>query len=212
MSGLLILGAGGLGKVIAEIAVLMGKWERIAFLDDRVELKEVMGFPVIGKLTDLDSYIKDYNNAFVAIGHNHTRLMWLQLIGISGFIIPALIHPLSIVSKFSSIGEGTAVMAGAVINTDATIGRGCIINTCASIDHDCTLEDGIHVSPGARVSGTVNIGRCSWVCVGSTIANDIRIGSHVIVAAGAVVVRNVPDNVMVAGVPAMLKKVIAVRN
>ncbi|NOU97345.1 hypothetical protein GC093_29555 [Paenibacillus sp. LMG 31456] len=209
MSGLLIIGAGGLGKVIAEIAMLLGKWDRIAFLDDRVDLKEVMGFPVIGKLTELDSYKDDYNSAFVAIGNNKTRLLWLQLVGISGFNIPTLIHPLSIVSKFSSIGEGAAVMAGAVINAHATIGKGCIVNTCASIDHDCTLEDGIHVSPGARVSGTVNIGRCSWVCVGSSIANDIRIGSHVIIAAGAAVVQDVPDNVMVAGVPAILKREIA---
>jgi len=97
-------------------------------------------------------------------------------------------------------------MAGAVVHVNAVIGKGCIINTSSSVDHDCILEDGVHISPGAHIGGSVSIGKYTWVCIGSCIANNIKIGRNVIVAAGAAVIKDVPDNVMVAGVPAILKK------
>jgi sugar O-acyltransferase (sialic acid O-acetyltransferase NeuD family) len=206
MPGLLIVGAGGHGKVVAEAAELMEKWDRISFLDDREELKEVLGFPVIGKTDALISFKGEFRHVFIAIGHNRTRVAWLNKAAQAGFRIPVIIHPSSAVSKYSTVGEGTAVMAGSVINVHAVLGKGCIVNTCASIDHDCVLGDGVHVSPGAHVSGNVTIGEDSWVCAGSSIKNGITIGRHVIVAAGAAVIRDVPDQVMVAGVPAESKK------
>lgn len=206
MSKLLILGAGGHGKVVADTALTMKKWNNIAFLDDRKELEKVIDIPIIGKLKDFESLKKDYQYAFVAIGNNELRLEWIERLLKAGFTIPTIIHPFSFVSKTSSIGEGTVIMAGAVINANSNIGRGCIINTSSSIDHDCILEDGVHISPGVHIGGTVNIGKCTWVCIGSSIINNITIGKNVIIAAGASVIKNVSDNVMVAGVPAIFKK------
>ncbi|WP_213819030.1 acetyltransferase [Garciella nitratireducens] len=206
MSKLLILGAGGHGKVVAEIASLIKQWDEIAFLDDNEELKEVNGYKVIDKLRNYKLYKEEYEHAFVAIGNNKFRINLIDKLLKEGFKIPVLIHPFTAISSNVNIGKGTVVMAGAVINTNTVIGKGCIINTSSSIDHDCILEDGVHISPGVHVGGTVNIGKCAWVCIGSSIANNIAIGKNVIVAAEAAVTKNVPDNVMVAGVPAIFKK------
>jgi sugar O-acyltransferase (sialic acid O-acetyltransferase NeuD family) len=202
MSNLLILGAGGQGKVVAEIAGLMGQWERIAFLDDREDLREVMGIPVIGKLSDYASCRDQFPSAFVAIGNNPLRIKWMESLLDEGFELPALVHPSSVISKSSELGAGTVVMAGAVINPDSRIGKGCIINTSSSIDHDCVLSNGVHISPGVHLGGTVHIGSLTWICIGSSVTNNVTIGSKSIVAAGAIVLDNIPESVMVAGVPA----------
>ncbi|WP_322551816.1 acetyltransferase [Priestia megaterium] len=206
MAKLLILGAGGHGKVVSEIAQLMKKWEEIAFLDDREDISEVLGMPIVGRLTDLPALRSEYEYAFVAIGSNTARLKWTEKISHHGFKIPTLMHPSSTVSTKSSIEEGTVIMAGVVINPDARIGRSCIINTASTIDHDCTLQDGVHTSPGAHLGGTVQVGERTWICIGATIINNINIGCDSVIAAGAVVTKDVPSNVIVAGVPAVIKE------
>jgi len=206
MAKLLILGAGGHGKVVSEIALLMKQWKGIAFLDDREDISEVLGIPIVGKLADLPTLRSEYEYAFVAIGSNTARLKWTEKLNHYGFNIPILIHPSSTVSAKSSIKEGTAIMAGAVINPDARIGRSCIINTASTIDHDCILQDGVHISPGAHLGGTVKVGERTWICIGATIINNTDIGYDSIVAAGAVVTKDVPSNVLVAGVPAVIKE------
>lgn len=206
MAKLLILGAGGHGKVVSEIAQLMKQWEEIAFLDDREDISEVMGIPIVGKLADLPVLGSEYEYAFVAIGNNAVRLKWTEELNNIGFKIPILIHPSSTVSTKSYIKEGTVIMAGAVINPDVRIGRGCIINTASTIDHDCILENGVHTSPGAHIGGTVKIGERSWICIGATIINNINIGDDSVIAAGAVVTKDVLSNVLVAGVPAAIKE------
>lgn len=206
MSRLMILCAGGHGKVVAEIAETMKKWDEIVFLDDNQELNEVNGHKVIGKLSDYIIYKNRYQYAFVAIGENKLRLELIENITREGLKVPILIHPFTSISASCQIQEGAVVMAGTVINTDTIIGKGCIVNTSSSIDHDCVLEDGVHVSPGVHIGGTVNIGKSTWVCLGASIANNIVIGRNVVVAAGATVTKNIPDNVMVAGIPAIIKK------
>ncbi|WP_393959626.1 acetyltransferase [Priestia megaterium] len=206
MAKLLILGAGGHGKVVSEIAQLMKQWEEISFLDDREDISEVLGISIAGKLADLPALKSEYEYAFVAIGNNTARLKWIKKLSQHGFKIPILIHPSSIVSAKSSIEEGTVIMAGAVINPDTRIGRSCIINTASTIDHDCILQDGVHTSPGAHLGGTVKVGERTWICIGATIINNIDIGCDSVIAAGAVVTKDIPNNVLVAGVPAVIKE------
>jgi sugar O-acyltransferase (sialic acid O-acetyltransferase NeuD family) len=208
MPGLLILGAGGHGRVVSDVASLAGKWDDIAFLDDNENLKEVIGFPVVGKLKDYINMKEKYEYAFVAIGKNPLRLEWIEKLEKVGFIIPNIIHPQSVISRLSSIGLGSVIMAGAVVNTCAVIGKGCILNTFCSVDYDCILDEGVHISPGAHLGGTAKVGKCTWVCIGASVANNITIGSNVVVAAGAVVIRDIEDNSMAAGVPAKIKKAI----
>ncbi|MFJ7927798.1 acetyltransferase [Peribacillus sp. NPDC096448] len=210
MKNLLILGAGGHGKVVSEIALLSKGWDSIAFLDNRKNIKNASGIPVIGEFDDYSLFINKYKYAFVAIGDNKLRSLWIEILSREGFIIPVLVHPYSSISKTSILGEGTVVMAGAVINADTHIGKGCIINTSSTIDHDCRLSHGVHVSPGVNIGGTVTIGEYTWVCIGSSVINNISIGSNVVLAAGAIVNKNVPDNVLAAGVPATIKKQVGV--
>lgn len=206
MSGLLIIGAGGHGKVVAETASLMGRWGQISFLDDHLQNEEVLGYPVIGGFGDIERYRQDYSEAFVAIGDNRTRHHWIQLLQSFGYVLPTLIHPHSVVSRSAEINDATIVMSGVVINASTSIGIGCILNTCSSIDHDCSIRDGVHVSPGVHVCGSVSIGEYSWIGAGSTIINNISVGRNAIVAAGSTVTHHVQSGVMVAGTPAVIKK------
>jgi sugar O-acyltransferase (sialic acid O-acetyltransferase NeuD family) len=206
VSGLLIIGAGGWGKVVADTVFKTERWDCISFLDDREDLKEVMGIPVIGKLNDYKLFKNEFEYGFVAIGNNNLRLYWLEKLYNGGFTIPVIVHPFSSVSEFSSLGLGTVVIAGTVVEPCAAIGKGCILNECCTIGHDCNLSDGVQISPGVHLAAGVNIGTCAWLCMGSNIINDITIGNGSIIASGAVVINDVPDNVMVAGIPAKIKK------
>lgn len=206
MTKLLVLGAGGHGKVVAETAQIMNKWSEIAFLDDRDCINNVIGIPVIGKLNDYLTLSGEYDYAFVAFGDNKLRLNWIEKLEQAGFLVPSLIHPSSIISKTANISCGTIILAGTIINSSASIGVGCIINTAASLDHDSIIENGVHISPGVSIGGTVRIGSYTWVCIGANISNNIKIGCDSIIAAGATVIKDVPSDVMVAGVPAEIKK------
>lgn len=206
MTSLIIVGAGGHGKCIAEIASMMNKWDEIAFLDDNKVGIEIFGFPVLDRVANFEKYRSKFNCAFVAIGNNHSRLMFLNQMINSGFEIPVMIHPKSIISEYTTIGAGTSIHAGAVINPDVVVGKGSIINTGATIDHDCNIGEGVHLSPGSHIGGTTTIKNLTWVGIGSSISNNLSIGNKVVVAGGAMVIEDVPDDVLVAGVPAVIKK------
>lgn len=202
MNKLLILGAGGHGKIAAEIASYMNKWSEISFLDDNDELKEVNGYRVMGSIDDYILYKTEYKYAFVAIGNNKLRLKLLNELINSEFKIPILIHPFTCISNSVDIDVGTIIIAGAVINTNTVIGKGCIINTTSSVGHDCIIDNGVHIAPGSKIGGTTTIGKCSWISIGSSIINNIKIGEHVIVASGASVIKNIDEKLLVGGVPA----------
>lgn len=198
---LLIIGASGHGKVIADIALKMNKWKSIAFIDDDENIKSSMGREVIGKLADAHLYMKDYD-IFVAIGNNVTREKIQEKLEAEGASIPVLIHPMAIIGEQVEFGAGTAVMAGTVINCCTIIGKGCIINTGATIDHDNFIEDYVHISPGVHIAGTVKIGKGTWLGVGSVVSNNLNIISGCKVGAGAVVVKDIIEFGTYVGIPA----------
>lgn len=191
---LVIIGASGHGKVIADIAVRNG-YDEIVFLDDNDTIKECAGFPVVGKTNEANNIEGD---KMVAIGNAKIRER------IQGELanIAILIHPAAVISRKVKIGEGTVIMAGAVINSDAFIGKGCIINTGASVDHDCKIADFVHVSVGAHVAGTCSIGKRTWIGAGATVINNINICGDCMIGAGAVVVKNIEKQGTYIGVPA----------
>ncbi len=207
MSNLLIVGAGGHGKVVAETAQAMGAWERIAFLDDRHgELDGTLRWPVAGSFDDAEALRSEYEDAVVAVGDAHLRLTLLKQLSHEKFRLPSLIHPAAWVSPSARLGEGCVVFAQAAANADAHIGRGVIINTGATVDHDCVIGDGVHICPGAHLAGEVHIGEASWVGIGASVIQQVRIGSGVTVGAGAAVIHEIGDGATVAGVPATLLK------
>lgn len=197
-----ILGASGHGKVVAEIALECG-WNEIVFFDDAwPNLSRNGCFDVVGNTAALVEQIRDFDGIHVAIGNNRVRLEKFEFFRSRGATLPPLVHPRSVISKFSSLGDGTVVMAGSVVNADTTISSACILNTGSTVDHDCSIGEGVHVSPGVNVAGGVNIGRLSWVGIGTAVIQCISIGSDVLVGAGSVVLSDVPDGIRVAGVPA----------
>ncbi|TQE90935.1 acetyltransferase [Ureibacillus terrenus] len=197
---LLIIGASGHGKVVADIALKMNKWESISFLDDNQNLKSSMGIDVIGTTKDVHKFI-DSHDVIVGIGNNSTREKIQNMLEKLGASIPVLIHPSAIIGNDVEIGIGTVVMAGVVINCCTKIGRGCIINTSATIDHDNIIEDFVHISPGAHLAGTVKVGKGSWLGIGSVVSNNINISSGCILGAGAVVVKDIVEPGTYVGVP-----------
>ena len=197
---LLIIGAGGHGKVIADIALKMNKWKTIAFLDDDGNIKQSMDIAVIGKFNDAFKYIQDYD-IFVAIGNNSTRERIQKNLEKLGASMPVLIHPDATIGEQVKIGTGTAVMAGAIINCCTKIGKGCIINTGATIDHDNTIEDYVHISPGANLAGTVKVGKGTWIGIGSVVSNNISIVGNCKIGAGAVVTKDIDEVGTYVGVP-----------
>jgi len=198
---LLIIGAGGHGKVVADIALKMDRWDYIAFLDDNDDIKTSMGIEVIGKSADMFRYIKDYD-IFVAIGNNETRKVIQEKLEVEGASIPVLIHPEAVIGREVEIGVGTVIMAGVVVNCCTTIGKGCIINTGATIDHDNLIEDYVHISPGVHTAGAVRIGKGTWLGIGSIVSNNITITSGCTIGAGAVVVKNIGKSGTYVGIPA----------
>jgi sugar O-acyltransferase (sialic acid O-acetyltransferase NeuD family) len=206
MRKLLIIGAGGHGRVVAEVAELMQLWDEIAFIDDKLFNSKINDIFVVGRLEDLSSLHQDYGEAIVAIGNNKVRLEFLDKLNKIGFKVPVLIHPSAIVSEKTLIDQGSVIMAGVIVNPNVKIGAGCIINTKVSIDHDCVLENGVHLSPGTQLGGTVFVQCQSWIGIGASIINNVVIGKDSIVAAGSAVINDVDANILVAGVPATPKK------
>lgn len=197
MNRLIIIGASGHGKVVADIARLNG-YKDIVFLDDDESKKECAGYPVVGKTYDAPD-----GDVFVAIGNNEIRSKITRLYFDRNQ--PVLIHPRAVIAEDTRIGFGTVVMAGAVINPGTTIGYGCIINTCCSVDHDCFVGDYVHLSVGSHICGTVLIGAKTWIGAGAAIINNVSICDNCIIGAGAVVIRSLDSSGTYMGVPAHLK-------
>ena len=137
---LLIIGASGHGKVVADIALKMNKWNAIEFLDDDDKIKMQRDLKIIGKSKDAYKYLDSYD-LFVAIGNNDIRRGIQERLESAGASLPVLIHPSSIIGNEVQIGVGTVVMAGTVINCCTKIGEGCIINTGSTIDHDNDINN-----------------------------------------------------------------------
>lgn len=194
LNRLVIIGASGHGKVIADIALLNG-YEDIVFLDDDENIKVCAGFPVVGRVADAVGITGD---KIVAIGNAETRERIQS--GLDNVV--TLIHPNAVISRRVQIGIGTVVMAGAVINSDSVVGDGVIINTGASLDHDCVIEDFAHVSVGAHIAGTVRVGKRAWIGAGAVVINNLNICGDCMVGAGAVVVRDISEPGTYIGVPA----------
>src|SRR5579883_754857 len=199
---LLILGAGGHGKVAADCARAQGAWPAIEFFDDRwPSLSACAAWPVVG--TGADLLRQDRSAAgFVAIGDAGTRLAWIARLAEAGFELATIVHPRAIVSPDAAIGPACLIVAGAIINIGACLEEGVIVNTGATVDHDCALAAGAHICPGAHLAGGVEIGRGAWIGVGAALRQGIRIGMGAVIGAGAAVVKDIAEGATAHGVPA----------
>ncbi len=195
----IIIGAGGHGKVVADIIEKSGD-KVYGFLDDNLTAKEFCGFPVLGSVCEYKKYA-DNAQFVIAIGNADVRHDITQKLGKAK--IYTAIHPAAVISEIATaVGEGTVIMANAVVNPSAHIGKHCIINTSAVVEHDNYIGDFSHISVGAKLGGTVAIGAHTWVGIGATVSNNVTVCDHCVIGAGAVVIHNIKESGTYVGVPA----------
>lgn len=209
MTEVLILGAGGHGKVVLDILRAAGEYKPVGFLDADNTLWNTMvgGLPVLGHLNLLPKLRQQkIKAAIVAIGDNHTRLSYAKIIQENGLALVNAIHPAASVSATAQLGRGVVIAAGAVICADAKVGDSTIINTSAVVDHECQVGAGVHICPGALLAGRVRIGDGAFIGLGAKVIQCLNVGESATVGAGAVVIRDVPAGATAVGVPARIIK------
>lgn len=199
MKKLIIIGASGHGKVLADIAY-KNEYEIIEFLDDDLSKRTNGKYKVVGTTNDIDKYINQYD-FIVGIGDNVIRKKYCEILSSQNIELAILIHPSAIIDPTVVIGSGTVIMANAVINANTTIGKCNIINTASTLDHDCFIGDFVHISPGVHIAGNVHIGNNNWIGVGSSIINNLNICSDVIVGAGTTLIHDIKEPGTYVGIP-----------
>jgi UDP-N-acetylbacillosamine N-acetyltransferase len=204
---LVIIGAGGHGRVVADCATLTDRYKEIIFLDDCfAERKQNFHWPIVGVVDDWPNY-SDRADFIVAFGNNELRANTLKVLDDAGVSIANVVHPSAVVSSSVKLGKGIVVFANAVINIGSIISDGCIINTASTIDHDCSLDKCCHISPGAHVAGGVKIGALTWLGIGSSVIEYIELAECTQIGAGAVVTKPTLANTLYLGIPAKAQNV-----
>ena len=202
---LIIIGAGGHGKVVANVAYNSQKYKNIYFLDDNKEIDSIIfGFNVINKI-DFE-FIKYKNNSqvefFIAMGDCQKRYEIQHSLFENNINLATLIDPFSSIPKNCKIGIGSIICPGGILGPDSIIGKGVIINNSATIDHDSYVGDYVHVCPHASLSGSVQIGNKSTIGTGARVIQNKKVGFNCFIGAGAVVTTDIPDAKKAVGIPA----------
>ena len=198
MATINLFGASGHAKVIMDIISAQGDYVGCLY-DDAPRFTEIHGVPVY-KTIDVNIS----GPLIISIGSNNIRKMIAERYPIE---YAKAIHPLATVSPSAMVEEGSVVMQGAIIQSDAHIGRHCIINTGASVDHECQISDYVHISPHATLCGNVHVGESSWIGAGTTVIPGVKIGRGCIIGAGSVVIRDIPDGATAYGNPCKIKNI-----
>lgn len=196
-----IIGAGGHAKVIADIIIKSGD-EVVGFLDDNIQKDTniIDSYKVIGKIEDCIMLQKNKDLYFIiAIGNNFTRKDIAEKYNLNYY---TAIHPTAIIGMQVQIEKGTVIMANTCINPNTKIGKHCIINTGAIVEHDNIIDDYVHISPNATLCGLVKVGMYTHIGASSTIRNCASVTNNCIIGAGGVVVKDIEESGTYVGVPA----------
>ena len=195
MKGLLIVGAGGHGRSVAEAVLAAGSYKVVGFVDDAASaLQHVWALPVFGATADLTSYREYADVAIVAMGNNRLREELHGRLTVAGFELATVVHPKAVVSPRAVIGAGCAIMAGAIVGTEAQLGAGVIVNCGAVVDHDCRVDDFGHLGVNAAMSGGSVLGRGAWMQAGSVLGYGALVESGRVLGPGEVVNRTINSN------------------
>ncbi|CAN5820436.1 MAG: acetyltransferase [Gemmatimonadetes bacterium] len=209
LESVLIWGAGGHARVVADIIRLEGRYRIAGFLDDVSRERDETQFcqaPLFLGSEALDALFGEgVRRIILAFGDCEARLQRAQIARERGFLLITAVHPGAVIAPDARVGEGTIVAPGAVVAPAVILGENVIINTCASVDHESVVEDGAHVSVGVRLGGRVRVGRAAFVGMGTTVLPNVQIGEGALVGAGAVVVNDIPARTVAYGVPARVK-------
>lgn len=198
-----VFGASGHAKVVIDIFQRM-RGIKVAFVvddDKHKHAQTLSGCRVIGGREALLASGRKAKAGIVAIGGNDARARVAAWLAQHGFRAASAIHPAAAIARDVEIGDGTAVMAGAVINSGSRIGSHVIINTGATVDHDCTIGDFVHIAPGCHLCGGVSVGAGTLLGAGTAVIPGVSIGAHAVIGAGSTVLQDVPGGACVAGSP-----------
>ena len=206
---IVIVGSSGHAKVVAEIVEREAKCTIAGLIDSfRPAGESAFGYRILGSEQVLGALVASdgVTGAVIAIGDNWQRARMARSIAqlAPRLAFVSAVHPSAAVARDASLGTGSVVMPGAVINPGARLGQHCIVNTGATVDHDCTLADFASLAPGAVLGGTVELGECAAVMLGAQIIHGRRIGAHAVVGAGALVLEDVAAHTVAYGAPARL--------
>lgn len=190
-----IIGAGGQGRVISDI-VSACKDNVIGFIDDNKDA-HINGFEYLGDMSVIDGFLDC--TFIIAVGDNETRKRIADKYPKLNYY--TAIHPSAVISPTTVIGAGTCIMPNVTVNSMAEIGKHSIINSNTVVEHDCRVGDFVHLSPHTTVGGTVTIGDLTWIGIGASIVNNITICGGVTVGAGAVVNKDIAEAGTYVGVP-----------
>ena len=207
MRNIVIIGASGHGGMILDCIEKEGRFRVMGFLDSfKTKGTKLNGYEVLGSEKDLPLLIDKFNlyGVALAIGNNWTRKRVAEKIR---SVAPDLkfvtsIHPSCIIGKDVTIGQGTVVMAGAIINANSRLGDFCILNTNSSLGHDGNMLNFSSIASGVSTGGNLFLGRFSAISLGANVIENIIIGEHSVIGAGSLVVENVKSYLVVYGSPA----------
>jgi sugar O-acyltransferase (sialic acid O-acetyltransferase NeuD family) len=201
---ILIFGAGGHAKVVAEVARARGL-EVAGFLEDAAARD---GQPFFGaRVIAWDRFAADPGDwpglaIALAVGDNAGRARAYERVRTLGRAVVSLVHPSAVISPTATLGEGTVAFATAVVNAEARVGIGVILNTGAIVEHDAVVGDFAHISPNAALGGGAVVGARAHVGLGAVVLPRMEVGADARVGAGAVVRQSVAPGTTVVGVPA----------
>jgi sugar O-acyltransferase (sialic acid O-acetyltransferase NeuD family) len=198
----MIYGAGGHGKVVAEAAREAG-YVVSCFLDDSLSGQSVLGIPVRPRIQDIIQQLLAHE-VIIAVGEIAARQRLFTEFVAYKARLATIVHPFSWISPSATLGTGTFIGGGVVINAQSVVGENCIINTSSSIDHDCRIGDHSHICPGVRLAGNVTVGAKTLLGTGASVIPGVKIGDNCVIGAGSVVLRNIPDSSVIYGVPARI--------
>jgi sugar O-acyltransferase (sialic acid O-acetyltransferase NeuD family) len=186
---LLVVGAGGHGRSVAEAVLMLGDFDLVGFLDDGAFASggDVWGLPVLGPANAFADYAALASHAVVAIGNNALRQKMCAQLQAAGFALARVLHPRAIVSPRALLGEGVAVMAGAIVGTEAVLGQGVIVNCGAVVDHHAQVHDFGHLGVNACMAGGSILGALAWMQAGAALGYGVTIPSGVTLAPGEAV-------------------------
>jgi acetyltransferase EpsM len=198
---ILLYGASGHAKVICEILEAQHR-SPYALVDDNPNVTSLLEYPVFNTLQQANIATDD--QFIISIGNNRIRKTVAAKLHPIQFT--TAIHPTAFISKRSTVGNGTVVMANVSVNVHSQIGEHVILNTNCSVDHDCVIDNFAHISPNAALAGNVQVGEGTQIGIGASVIQNIRIGKWVMVGAGAVIIKDVPDYAVVVGNPGRVIK------
>jgi UDP-N-acetylbacillosamine N-acetyltransferase len=208
MAAIVVWGAGGHAKVVAQSLRRSGRWQLEGFIDDVDASRRgepFFGSQVLGGREALVSLAqRGVHDVVLAFGHNEMRLAIARELSAQGWEFPTIVDATALVADDAMLGEGCYVAAGAIVQPGTRIGAQAIVNTGVVVEHDNTIGEGVHLSPRACLAGHVSVGRCSWIGAGALLRDRVQVGEGVVIGMGAVVTRNVPAGVTMVGNPARL--------